>query len=123
MSSTHRFGRQGQRFVVHGHAGVSGVLGCLVARSVAEVADDNRLFIPILKTKTDTILHAIRPPPSNLHSFPENIELNSPSRPAGQHLVVSELAVVGLVLGCLKVRSVTYVQSLKLHTTIDGLYL
>ena len=35
-------------------------------------------------------------------------ELNSPPRPAGQHLVVSELAVVGGVLGCW-----TFVQSLK----------
>ena len=31
---------------------------------------DDRLFVPISKTKTDTILYAIRPPPSNLHSYP-----------------------------------------------------
>ena len=35
-------------------------------------------------------------------------ELNSPSRPAGQHLVASQLAVVGGILGCW-----TFVQSLK----------
>ena len=60
--------------------------------------------------KVDAILYAILPPPSNLHSslWIAYSELNSPSRPAGQPLVISELAVVGGILGCW-----TFVQSLK----------
>ena len=55
-----------------------------------------------------TILHAIRTPPSNLYSYyvVAYSELNSPSRPAGLYLVISELVVVVGVLGSLVVRSV-----------------
>ena len=55
-------------FVVPELAVVGGVRVSLDVRSVSQVANNDGLFVPILKTNADTILHAIRPPPSNLHS-------------------------------------------------------
>ena len=47
---THRVGRQFQRFVVSELAVLGGVLGWLVFGSVTQVAHDDRLFAPLLKT-------------------------------------------------------------------------
>ena len=83
---------------------------CLFGCSFSGLSRPRRSLVRscIEDIKTDTIPYAIRPPPSNLHSYPVDAhsKLNSLSRPAGQHLVVSELAVVGGVLGCW-----TFVQS------------
>ena len=83
-------------------------VGCLVVWLLLQsLKSPTATLVRIFIEDKTTMLHAIRPPPSNLHSFPVNSELNSPSRPAWQHLVVSELAVVS---GYLVVW--TFVQSL-----------
>ena len=85
------------------------MLGCSFSRLSRPRQSLVRTYIEDIKT--DTILHAIQRPPSNLHFYPvvAYSEINSPSRPAGQHLVISELVVVGGVLGSLVVHSVAYV--------------
>ena len=72
MSYTDRLGRRGQCFVVSELAAVGGVSGWLVARAVTEVTHDDGLLVPILKTKKNTTLYAIRPPPTDLHSYHED---------------------------------------------------
>ena len=109
MSYAHRFGRPGCGL---SYRNLRESVGCLVVWLLDQSLKSPRRSLVrsyIEDIKIDTILYAIRPLPSNLDSFLRIAysELNSPFRPAGQHLVVSELAVVGGVLGCW-----TFVQSL-----------
>ena len=103
---SYRFGRQGQQFVVPELAGVSGVL--VVWLLVHSLKTPTTMLVRTYIDDQTTILHAIRTPPSNLysHSVVAYCELNSPSRPEGLYLVISELVVVVGVPGSLVVRSV-----------------